>query len=87
MTGLSKAGVCKNASGLFYLSMSISYIFCSGFMCAFCLYSRFSLPVMGENVIPAIKEKREKNWHEDVCPALCLVPGPEIEHKRAIYKI
>lgn len=34
MTGLSKAGVCKNASGHFYLSMSVSEL-----MCAFPLYS------------------------------------------------
>lgn len=47
MTGLSKLGVCKNASGHFYLSLSISYIFCSEFMCPFILYKWVSFLVMG----------------------------------------
>lgn len=82
MTGLSKAGVCKNASGHFYLSMSICCIFCSEFMCAFLLYSWFLLPVIGENVMTAIKKK----WHPYICPMLFLVPATEIEDKCAIYK-
>lgn len=96
MTGLSKAGVCKNASGHFYLSTSISYIFCPEFICTFFnlyiylyiyIFLDFCFRLWGENVFAALKKKKKKERHAYICPVLFLVPATEIEDKCAIYKI
>lgn len=61
MTGLSKHGDCKNSSGYFHLSLSISYIFCSEFKCTFLLYVRFMLPAKEESVISALNKKNDSD--------------------------
>lgn len=83
MTGLSKAGVCKNASGHFYLSMSMSYII------LLCVYVRFPsiFLVFASGYVRKCYFSHKKSWHSDICPVLFLVPATEIEDKSAIYKI
>lgn len=70
MTGLSKAGVCKNASGQFYLSTSVSEFTCaffSIFMFLFFFSSFFRPPY----VLPVMEEllfELENNWPSNIYP-------------------
>lgn len=78
MTGLSKAGVCKNVSGhcLFLIFSELSL--CEHFFMFLVVSSGYV-----RNIISTIKN----HWHSDISLVLLLVPATEIEDNRAIFNI